>query len=206
MRKSKLNDSIEKEKMLILTDFLKNAPFDRWSYSNLKKSSEDCGFSISYAELLFPKGIRGLTQYFHQLINNKMEEEYLKGPVPKKISEKISRLIELKLKAYNSHRLAIPFLMQYNLIPLNICQSQIFVWQSCSRMWYLAGDKSTDYNHYTKRALLEYVYTSSIMFWLSDESADYIDTKNFIDTKIKQVLSIGKWKESALRFFRKIGE
>ena len=73
-------------------------------------------------------------------------------------------------------------------------------------MWYLAGDKSTDYNHYTKRALLEYVYSTSIMCWLSDESPDYIDTKKFIATKIKQVLSIGKWKESALRFFRKIGE
>lgn len=206
MRKSKLNDSIEKEKMLILTNFLKNAPFDRWSYSNLKKSSKNCGFSISYAELLFPKGIRGLTEYFHQLMNDKMEEAYLKGPIPRKISERISYLIELKLKAYNSHRLAISSLMQYNLIPLNIYQSQKFVWQSCSRMWYLAGDQSTDYNHYTKRALLEYVYTTSIMYWLSDESEDYIDTKKFIDLKIKQVLSIGKWKDSAKRFFRKLGE
>ncbi|MCT4635893.1 MAG: COQ9 family protein [Rickettsiales bacterium] len=206
MSESKLNDSIDQEKMLILTDFLKNAPFDRWSYSNLKKSAEDCGFSEGYTELLFPKGIKSLTEYFHQLMNKQMEEEYLKGPIPSKISDKIAWLIELKLKAYSSYRLAIPSLMQYNLIPINICQSQKFIWQSCSRMWYLAGDNSTDYNHYTKRAILEYVYSTSLMFWLSDESPNYIDTKEFIAKKIKQVLGIGKWKESALRFFRKLGE
>ena len=206
MSKSKQNDLIDQEKMLILTKFLENAPFDRWSTSNLEQSAEACGFAPGYTALLFPNGVKDLTGYFHQLMNERMAAKFLKGDVPSKISEKIAYLIELKLQVYNSFRKAMQPLANYNLMPQNICRTQKFLWQSCDQIWSLAGDKSTDHNYYTKRALLSYVYTSSVMYWLSDESPNYIETKKFIAKKIQKVLKLGKWKDSALNFFKKLGE
>ena len=206
MTKSKLNDSIEQEKLLILTKFLENAPFDRWSESNLKRSSESCGFNSGYLLLLFPNGLDDLTEYFHQLLNQQMTENFLAASPPSGISENIAHLIELKINLYNKYRKAIPMLLQHNLLPQNLYKSQQLLWQTCDQIWYLAGDRSTDYNYYTKRSLLGYVYTSSVLYWLSDESADYLETKKFIRLKIQEVLKLGKWKSSVFRFFKKLAE
>ena len=97
-------------------------------------------------------------------------------------------------------------LLQHNLLPQNLYKSQQLLWQTCDQIWYLAGDRSTDYNYYTKRSLLGYVYTSSVLYWLSDESADYLETKKFIRLKIQEVLKLGKWKSSVFRFFKKLAE
>lgn len=206
MAKSKLNDSIEYEKLLILTKFLENAPFERWSNHNLKSSAAECGFSSGYVSLLFNKGIDDLTGYFYQILNRSLAESFLKKNMYTKIVDKISYLIELKLDLYDSHRRAIPLLVQYNIAPQNLRQTQSFLWQTCDQIWFLAGDKSTDYNYYTKRTLLGYVYTSSVMYWLSDESANYAETKKFIRCKLQEVLKLGQWKDSVMRFFEKLAE
>ena len=37
-------------------------------------------------------------------------------------------------------------------------------------MWRIAGDTSTDFNHYTKRMTLGAVYGSTLLVWLDDQS------------------------------------
>lgn len=198
-----MKKQIEKEKSLILEKFLKGAPFDRWSESNLKKASKACGFDPEYALVLFPEGMSEFTQYFNDLMNQNMSQKF----DPKaytKVSEKIIYLIELKLGLYSLYKEAIRSLVQYNIRPSNICAAQKQLWQTCDQIWYLAGDESTDYNHYTKRIILAAVYSRTLLYWLSDESEDYADTKNFLRRKIKNVGKIGKWKASALNFFRQL--
>jgi ubiquinone biosynthesis protein COQ9 len=203
MTKSKLNDSIEQEKLLILTKFLKEAPFDRWSESNLKKSARTCGFDDGYVALLFPNNIDDLTEYFNQLMNKQMIENFTTKP-SSKISEKIAQLIELKLALYLPHREAIRSLLQYNLMPQNLCKAQKSLWETCDQIWHLAGDQSTDHNYYTKRALLAGVYSSSLLYWLADESANQYNTKAFIKRKIQDVGKFSKWKSSLLSFFKNL--
>ena len=60
-------------------------------------------------------------------------------------------------------------------------------------MWYAAGDTATDWNHYSKRALLATVYTSTVLYWLSDEGddeGDFPDTWGFLDRRISDVLKV----------------
>ena len=198
-----MKKQIEKEKARILERFLKATPFDRWSESNLKRASKACGFKPDYALVLFPEGIVEFTQYFNDLMNENMAENF-DPMVYSKVSDKIVHLIELKLDVYAPHKEAIRALYQYNIRPKNICSAQKQLWKTCDQIWYLAGDESTDYNHYTKRIILAAVYSRTLLYWLSDESEDYADTKNFIRRKIKNVGKIGKWKASALNFFRQL--
>lgn len=198
MARSKL---IEQEKQLILASFLKNAAFDHWSEDNLKKSSEANGFTPSYALLLFPNGLEDLTQYFHQMMNESMEASFANSSY-NKIHERIIHLMELKFALYNPHKEAMRCLMKYNLKPQNILSAKTMLWQTCDKIWYLAGDNSTDYNYYTKRALLAAVYSSSFVYWLTDESEDYFKTKAFINHRIQNILTLGKWKKSGLEFIR----
>ena len=53
--------------------------------------------------------------------------------------------------------------------------SQI-LWQYADDSWFLAGDKSQDYNFYTKRSLFLYVYISTELFMLTDKSSELFMT------------------------------
>ena len=57
-----------------------------------------------------------------------------------------------------------------------------------------AGDTATDWNFYSKRALLAGVYSSTVLFWLNDKSEDFRDTWAFLDRRIADVMKVPKLK------------
>ena len=183
------------EKQLILKNFLKNAAFDGWNETCLKLATQKAGFEEGYQHLLFPNGIKDLTKLFHQNLNQEMKNQFLDCTL-NKAHEKIIYLLELKIKLYQPHKEAVRALMKYNLNPLNILTAKLMLWDSCNIMWYLAGDRATDYNYYSKRILLASIYSSSILYWLNDDSEDYQQTKAFIRNRINNILSLGKVKKS----------
>jgi ubiquinone biosynthesis protein COQ9 len=61
-------------------------------------------------------------------------------------------------------------------------------------MWRIAGDTSTDFNHYTKRMTLGAVYGSTLLVWLDDDSEGWVETAAFLDRRIDDVMSFEKWK------------
>ena len=63
-------------------------------------------------------------------------------------------------------------------------------------IWRACGDTSTDFNFYSKRIILAGVFSTTLLYWLSDESEDYADTWRFLDRRIKDVMKIEKTKAS----------
>jgi len=61
-------------------------------------------------------------------------------------------------------------------------------------MWHGIGDTSVDFNFYSKRALLAGVVSSTVLFWLQDESDDFSATWAFLDRRIEDVMKIQKTK------------
>ena len=57
-----------------------------------------------------------------------------------------------------------------------------------------AGDTSTDFNFYTKRATLAGVYSSTLLYWLNDRSPGAEQTWSFLDRRIDDVMKIEKLK------------
>ena len=72
-------------------------------------------------------------------------------------------------------------------------------WRSADLMWRLAGDTSTDFNHYTKRMTLGAVYASTLLVWLDDQSEGWADTAAFLDRRIDDVMQFEKWKAGVAR-------
>ena len=64
-------------------------------------------------------------------------------------------------------------------------------------MWRAAGDTATDFNHYSKRAILGAVYSASLLYWLDDDSEDQAATWDFIDRRIDGIMKFEKTKASA---------
>jgi ubiquinone biosynthesis protein COQ9 len=79
-------------------------------------------------------------------------------------------------------------------MPQNLGSAARLSWRSADVMWRLAGDTATDYNHYSKRAILSAVYGSTLLAWLQDDSESSADTAAFLDRRIDEVMQFEKWK------------
>ena len=58
-------------------------------------------------------------------------------------------------------------------------------------IWYLAGDKSVDSSWYTKRASLSAIYSATEVFMTQDKSANFIETEQFLDSRLGDVMEAG---------------
>jgi ubiquinone biosynthesis protein COQ9 len=88
-------------------------------------------------------------------------------------------------------------------MPQNLPLALRISWRSADLMWRIAGDTSTDFNHYTKRMTLGAVYGSTLLVWLDDKSEGWIETGAFLDRRIDNVMKFEKlkaeWRSSAER-------
>ena len=79
-------------------------------------------------------------------------------------------------------------------MPQNLPLALRISWRRADLMWRIAGDTSTDFNHYTKRMTLGAVYGSTLLAWLDDDSEGWSDTAAFLDRRIDNVMAFEKWK------------
>jgi ubiquinone biosynthesis protein COQ9 len=79
-------------------------------------------------------------------------------------------------------------------MPQNIPLAVRISWRSADLMWRIAGDTSSDFNHYTKRLTLSAVYGSTLLAWLDDQSEGWTDTAAFLDRRIDDVMKFEKFK------------
>jgi ubiquinone biosynthesis protein COQ9 len=66
-------------------------------------------------------------------------------------------------------------------------------------MWRLAGDTATDFNYYSKRALLAGIYAATLAVFVDDKSEGKADTLAFLDRRIDGVMRFEKAKAQILR-------
>ena len=88
-------------------------------------------------------------------------------------------------------------------MPQNALAGARLAWRSADRIWRLAGDTATDFNHYSKRTILIGVYGSTSLVFLDDESDDLAETRAFLDRRIDGVMRFEKakarWKGSSAK-------
>ena len=68
-------------------------------------------------------------------------------------------------------------------------------------MWISINDKSTDYNFYTKRAILGTIYSVVILFWLNDKSNKLDKTYNLLEKLIMNMNFISYLKKCLKEIF-----
>ena len=110
------------------------------------------------------------------------------------ISERIRALVWRRLEIMGDAREAVRRALAILAMPQNMPLALRISWRSADLMWRLAGDTSTDFNHYTKRMTLGAVYASTLLAWLDDDSDQWSDTAAFLDRRINDVMKFEKWK------------
>lgn len=179
----------EQMKRQLLKRALVHVPFDGWTQEVLDRSAEEVLGDASYGWRLFPKGPLEVASYWSQRLDSEMLDQ-LSASNEIRIRDKISLAVRTRLQLLSPYREAVPQTVKYLGFPPYAGEGTRLLYQTVNKIWYYAGDSSTDYNFYTKRALLAFVYSSTFLYWLRDESEDFENTWAFLDRRIEEVLTL----------------
>ena len=172
-----------------------NAVFDGWTRAAVDSAAGQLGIDPVQARLAMPKTQAGLIDCYIQEVDRALEAwftpERLAGL---KIREKIRGLVWRRLEIMGPAREAIRRALAILAMPQNLPLGLRISWRNADLMWRIAGDTSTDFNHYTKRMTLGAVYASTLLAWLDDDSEGWQDSAAFLDRRIDDVMKFEKWK------------
>jgi ubiquinone biosynthesis protein COQ9 len=172
-----------------------NAAFDGWTDAAVEAAALAEGIDPAVAALAVPSGAVGLIDLYGRGVDRALAEALPPETLAAmKIRERIRALVWTRLRIQEPAREAIRRALAILAMPQNAAAGARFSWRSADVMWRMAGDTATDYNHYTKRAILSAVYGSTLLAWLQDDSEGAGDTAAFLDRRIDEVMRFEKWK------------
>jgi len=172
-----------------------NAVFDGWTKAAVDAAAGQIGVDTVQARLAIPKTQAGMIDVYIQEVDCALEAyftpERLSGM---KIREKIRALVWHRLEIMGPAREAVRRALAILAMPQNVPLAIRIGWRTADLMWRIAGDTSTDFNHYTKRMTLGAVYGSTLIVWLDDQSEGWTETAAFLDRRIDDVMRFEKFK------------
>ena len=172
-----------------------NAVFDGWTSKAVDSAAAQLGIDPVQARLAFPKHQADMIDAYIQEVDRALEASFTPERLAgMKIREKIRSLVWRRLEIMGPAREAIRRALAILAMPQNIPLALRISWRTADHMWRIAGDTSTDFNHYTKRMTLGAVYGSTLLVWLDDNSEGWSETAAFLDRRIDDVMKIEKWK------------
>ena len=172
-----------------------HAVFDGWSRAAVDAAADKLGIDHARARLAMPKTQAGLVDAYIQGVDLALEKHFTpKRLAGMKIRDKIRALVWQRLEIMAPAREAVRRGLAILAMPQNLPLAMRIGWRTADLMWRLAGDTSTDFNHYTKRMTLGGVYASTLLAWLDDDSDQWRDTAAFLDRRIDNVMQFEKWK------------
>lgn len=172
-----------------------NAAFDGWTATAVEAAALGEGVDPAVAALAVPGDAVGLIDLYGQGVDKALAEALpAETLAAMKIRERIRALVWNRLQIQEPAKEAIRRALSILAMPQNAAAAARFSWRSADVMWRMAGDTATDYNHYTKRAILSAVYGSTLLAWLHDDSEGAAETAAFLDRRIDEVMRFEKWK------------
>ena len=142
----------------------------------------------------FPKGYESLNKELNSLINSMMDKSKKPNNFKKlRLNEKIKYFVTKRLQL-TDEILDLKKLAKINLKFKSPKNSLKILFNISDEIWFLAGDKSLDFNFYSKRFILMNIYLNSFLYLISQKHTDFNSLENFVEKQIKAVLTFGKLK------------
>ena len=175
------------------------AIFDGWTDQALVMAAEQMGADLDVARLAFKGGAMDMITAWIETVDLAMAAAFpLEVIAPMKIRERIRALVQFRLDAVLGQEEALRRATAIMAMPQNAARSARRSWESADLMWRLAGDTATDYNHYTKRAILSSIYAATLAVFVNDGSEDKAETRAFLERRIDGVMQFEKVKAKLL--------
>lgn len=183
----------EEQRAALIVAMLPNVPFDGWSRPALRGAARRIGMPADEALALFPNGAAELVACFSRWADLRMLDRFETMSLePLRISDRIALAIATRLDILAPWREAVRRALSVLALPRHAPLGLRLLYETVDGIWYAAGDRATDFSFYTKRVTLAAIYAATLLYWLEDRSADFSDTRAFLDRRLSEVASIGK--------------
>lgn len=176
------------------------AIFDGWSEAALIEAADAIGADRDVARLAIPGGPMDMIGAWIETIDAAMAAALPAETLGlMKIRERIRSLVQFRLDAVAGREEALRRALAIMAMPQNAAAALASGWRSADRMWRLAGDTATDWNHYSKRAILAALYGSTLAVFVNDSSPEKAETRAFLDRRIEGVMRFESFKRQWLQ-------
>ena len=176
------------------------AVFDGWSTEAVHQAADEAGVDPDVAAYAFKGGAMEMIAAWVAHTDLAMARalppvELAQMP----IRERIRRLVQFRLDAVRGQEEALSRALAVMAMPQNVRGALKLGWQSADAMWRLAGDTATDYNHYTKRAILGSIHAATLTVFANDTTDGKLETRGFLNRRIEGIMRFEKTKSQFLR-------
>lgn len=180
----------------LLDAALPNVAFDGWSPATFREAVKDSGLSMAEAQSVAPRGAIDLAVAYHRRSDTAMVERLSMADLDGlRFRDKVATALRYRIEAMDD-REAVRRASALFSLPHNAPEGARLVWETADHVWTALGDTSRDFAWYTKRATLSGVWGATVLFWLGDDSEGAVDTLEFIDRRIEDVMQFEKLKAS----------
>uniref|UniRef100_A0A8C9QGZ2 Ubiquinone biosynthesis protein n=1 Tax=Spermophilus dauricus TaxID=99837 RepID=A0A8C9QGZ2_SPEDA len=157
------HESEEQLQDRILTAALEFVPAHGWTAEAIAEGAQSLGLSSAAASMFGNDGSELILHFVTQC------------------NARLAHILE------EEQKLALSIL----LLPHNIPPSLSLLTSMVDDMWHYAGDQSTDFNWYTRRAVLVGIYNTTELVMMQDSSPDFEDTWRFLENRINDAMNMG---------------
>jgi len=189
------SDRLDAVRLKVLEAALPNVAFDGWTPRLLREAAEAAGVAPGELRLAFPDGVLDLVDYFLADGDRRMEEALAREDIgAMKVRERIALAVCTRIEVDLHSREAMRRATTMLALPTAGTRGPHTLYRTVDAIWRAAGDTSTDFNFYTKRATLAGVFSAVTLYWFSDDSENYARTWAFLDRRIEDVMRFEKAK------------
>jgi ubiquinone biosynthesis protein COQ9 len=170
------------------------AAFSGWCAAAVRAAAGQIGASAD-AERLFPGGAIDVLAFLSERADQRTVAGLeTAGVTALRIRERIKLAVRLRIENTVGGKESVRRALAMLALPFNGPLALRLLYRTVDAIWYAAGDTSTDFNFYTKRATLAGVFSSTLLYWLNDRSEGDAATWSFLDRRIDDVMRFEKWK------------
>lgn len=174
---------------------LMHVPFDGWSEASFAAAAADADLTLAEARALFPRGAVDLALAFHKRGDAALAEELAATDMmAMRMRDRIAHGVRKRLEMVEHDKEAVRRGVTLFALPVYAGDGVKALWSTADVIWNAAGDTSEDINWYTKRTTLSGVYSSTVLYWLGDQSEGHSNTWAFLDRRIDDVMRFEKLK------------
>ena len=165
-----------------------NAVFDGWTAKAVSSAAAALAIDPDVARLAFPDKPAAMVAAYVEAIDEALAAAFPPDTVAAlRVSQRIRAILLARFALMTPAREAIRSGLAILALPQNLPTAARLGWRSADMMWRLAGDTATDFNHYSKRAILASIYAATLLVWLDDASEGHAHTVAFLDRRLGEV-------------------
>lgn len=185
-------DWADRMEQAVLDAAVQRAPALGWNGRLVRAACEANGLSPGDEELLFPNGARDLAALLSRRHDDRAMATLAEvDPKTLKIRERIARAVSARMEAGAADLEATRRCAAFLALPPNADLGLQLAWETADLLWNWAGDTATDWNHYSKRAILSGILIPALtMRWFDGKEA----AEAFVARRIDNVMAFEKWK------------